>query len=116
MEEKQFRSGEMAKMTGLSRDTLRFYEKKGVIRAKRRENGYRYYSESDLYKLATICFHRKMNDALASIGEILSHSSLESQMEHIECRERRTIGIPVCFFTGGWIRIWRERWTKRAFP
>ena len=48
MEEKQFRIGEMAQMTGLSRDTLRFYEKKGVICAKRRENGYRYYSEGDL--------------------------------------------------------------------
>ena len=32
-------------MTGLTRDTLRFYEKKGVIAAKRRENGYRYYTE-----------------------------------------------------------------------
>ena len=93
MEEKQFRIGEMVQMTGLSRDTLRFYEKKGVICAKRRENGYRYYSEGDLYKLMTICFHRKMNDALASIEEILSHSSLEAQMEHIERREmeRKTV-------------------------
>ena len=41
----------------------------------------------------TICFHRKMNDALASIEEILSHSSLEAQMEHIERREmeRKTV-------------------------
>ena len=39
MEERQYRIGEMAEMTGLTRDTLRFYEKKGVIAAKRRENG-----------------------------------------------------------------------------
>lgn len=47
MEERQYRIGEMAEMTGLTRDTLRFYEKKGVIAAKRRENGYRYYTEQD---------------------------------------------------------------------
>ena len=35
--------GEMADATGLSRDTLRFYEKRGLLRARRSANGYRDY-------------------------------------------------------------------------
>ena len=35
--------GEIASATGLSRDTLRFYEKRGLLRARRGANGYRDY-------------------------------------------------------------------------
>ena len=31
--------GDVAQMVGLSRDALRFYEKKGIIRADKKENG-----------------------------------------------------------------------------
>ena len=48
MENREYRIGDVAKMVGLSRDALRFYEKKGVITANKRDNGYRYYSENDI--------------------------------------------------------------------
>ena len=35
--------GEVASATGISRDTLRFYEKRGLLRARRSANGYRDY-------------------------------------------------------------------------
>jgi MerR family transcriptional regulator, copper efflux regulator len=37
------RIGELAEATGLSRDTLRYYEKRGLLRARRGGNGYRDY-------------------------------------------------------------------------
>ena len=37
------RIGELAAATGLSRDTLRFYEERGLLAARRRANGYREY-------------------------------------------------------------------------
>jgi MerR family copper efflux transcriptional regulator len=37
------RIGELALATGLSRDTLRFYEERGLLSARRRANGYRDY-------------------------------------------------------------------------
>ena len=37
------RIGELAAATGLSRDTLRFYEERGLLAARRRANGYRDY-------------------------------------------------------------------------
>lgn len=36
--------GEIAAATGLSRDTLRFYEKRGLLTARRGANGYRDYA------------------------------------------------------------------------
>jgi DNA-binding transcriptional MerR regulator len=35
--------GELAEATGISRDTLRFYEKRGLLQARRSGNGYRDY-------------------------------------------------------------------------
>ena len=35
--------GDLAQATGLSRDTLRFYEKRGLLRSTRLGNGYRDY-------------------------------------------------------------------------
>lgn len=43
MKEYSMQIGEMAQATGLSRDTLRFYEKRGLLRARRGANGYRDY-------------------------------------------------------------------------
>lgn len=45
---KHFRSpamqiGAIASATGLSRDTLRYYEKRGLLQARRSDNGYRDY-------------------------------------------------------------------------
>lgn len=36
--------GELAEAAGISRDTLRYYEKRGLLRARRGGNGYRDYA------------------------------------------------------------------------
>lgn len=49
--------GELAKLSGLSRDTIRFYEKQGLIevgRKERRFNNYKEYSECTLERLLQI--------------------------------------------------------------
>ncbi|WP_157986717.1 MerR family transcriptional regulator [Chitinophaga alhagiae] len=46
--------GELSKRSGFSRDTIRFYEKQGLIRVgrrERRENNYKEYSEDILRQL-----------------------------------------------------------------
>lgn len=42
---------ELAQHVNLSRSTLLYYEKLGLIKAKRQTNGYRYYSDSDLQRI-----------------------------------------------------------------
>lgn len=40
--------GQFAQKCGLSVDTLRYYEKEAIVQSHRKENGHRYYTESDL--------------------------------------------------------------------
>ena len=47
--------GELAKATGLSTKTIRFYEAEGLIpEPPRTDSGYRAYAESDVAKLAFV--------------------------------------------------------------
>ena len=43
-----------SRTSGLSRDMIRYYEKLGLICPKRLSNGYRDYSDDDLYLLTVI--------------------------------------------------------------
>lgn len=45
--ENKYRIGDFAKVTGLSSPTLRYYEKEGLIKPHRTENGLRYYTDQD---------------------------------------------------------------------
>jgi MerR family transcriptional regulator, Zn(II)-responsive regulator of zntA len=52
---RDLRSGELAKIVGVSTDTLRHYERKGVLEAPRRlANGYRAYSAGALVRVRTV--------------------------------------------------------------
>lgn len=49
------RSGELARLAGISTDTLRFYERKGLLAAPRRSiNGYREYPPASLDRVRLI--------------------------------------------------------------
>ncbi len=49
-----YRISELAAQVGLSRTTLLYYEKRGLIQGRRLENGYRIYSDRDLQHLCLI--------------------------------------------------------------
>ncbi|TDC74657.1 MerR family transcriptional regulator [Streptomyces hainanensis] len=48
------RIGELAKRAGTTTRTLRYYESRGLLRARRAANGYRSYDEDDLRQLRQI--------------------------------------------------------------
>lgn len=59
--------GEIAEVTGLSRDTLRFYEKRGLLRARRGANGYRDYPAEAVDLLRYIRLAQTLGFTLAEI-------------------------------------------------
>lgn len=63
--------GELAKASGLSRETLRFYEKQGLIGATRQSNGYRVYPQETLMLVNYIRTAQKLGFSLAEIGDKL---------------------------------------------
>ena len=49
-----YRISELAELVGLSRSTLLYYGKLGLIEAQRQSNGYRLYSEKDLQRVRLV--------------------------------------------------------------
>jgi DNA-binding transcriptional MerR regulator len=62
--------GKAAKMFGLSRTALLYYDSLGLIKAKRADNGYRMYSDSDIERLSRII---SLRDAGVPLCEISSY-------------------------------------------
>lgn len=60
--------GELAVASGVSRDTLRFYEKRGLIRPARGTNGYRDYPEEAAIIVSFVRMAQKLGFTLSEIG------------------------------------------------
>ena len=59
--------GELAAATGLSRDTLRFYEKRGLLASRRLANGYRDYPDEAVQWLCYLRAAQALGFTLADI-------------------------------------------------
>jgi len=70
--------------TGLSADTLRYYDKEGILSPKRHENGYRYYDEADIMILKNIVV---MKYARFSLAEMKHMEELFAQEPNMACHE-----------------------------
>jgi len=68
-----FKIGEVTKITGMTADTLRYYEKFGLIpNISRNSSGVRLYSEKNLSHLKFIKRAQNMNFSLSEIKDLLS--------------------------------------------
>lgn len=76
MEKTKYLIGDVANLMGLSRDTLRYYEKRGILNSQKGENGYRYYTDQDISRLVGILYHRKMNISLEDMENLWSDNTL----------------------------------------
>ena len=67
-----FSIGKLAKAVGVSIDTIRFYEKSGLLpAAERRPSGFRYYREADIRQLVFIRHARGVGFSLEEIADLL---------------------------------------------
>jgi MerR family transcriptional regulator, copper efflux regulator len=74
--EKQLKIGEVSKLTGIGIETLRFYEKSGLLdRPGRTYSGYRLYDESVIERLAFIKQAQVLGFTLDEIRQLISHKS-----------------------------------------
>ena len=76
--------GEIAQRSGFSKDTLRYYEKIGLIRLtkkQRSENNYRIYDDSILTDLKTI---KKMKSIGFTLKEIKELRRME-ELDYVSC-------------------------------
>jgi len=77
--------GRMARAANVSADTVRYYERMGLISPRRRENSrYRAYSKADLRRLVMI---RRARDIGLSIEEIATLIALRPQADPRRSKE-----------------------------
>ena len=84
MANKEMTIGKLAKATGCKPETIRFYEKAGLLpRPRRSDSGYRLYSESHQRILSFIRRGRDLGFSLDDIGLMLELA----EHQHSSCRE-----------------------------
>jgi Hg(II)-responsive transcriptional regulator len=72
---KAMKIGGVAKRSGVGIETIRFYEREGLLQEpERRPSGYRQYDESTIDRLEYICQAKELGFTLAEIRELLELS------------------------------------------
>ena len=85
--EKQYQIGEIGNLLNLSADTLRYYEKIGLLTdVQRTPANTRFYSNKDVSRLRFIQRAQKMNFSLAEIKDLLTMRE-DPQRSRREVRE-----------------------------
>ncbi|MDE6830046.1 MAG: MerR family transcriptional regulator, partial [Lachnospiraceae bacterium] len=93
---KYFKIGEISKMYHIGTDSLRYYEKIGILKPKRGENQYRLYRTEDIWRLNVIRELRELGFTMEQIGGYLrDHTAdkarelLEDELRMIEERQKQ---------------------------
>ena len=85
---------ELARLYGVGTDTLRYYERLGLIRPRRGENGYRLYSLRDIYRLTIIRDLRQLGfstDRISAYLDDLNISNTQALLEEEQGLVRQRI-------------------------
>ena len=83
------RIGELAKSTGFKVETLRYYEKEGLIKpVSRTESGYRQYNKESSKQLRFIKQAKSVGFSLSEISELLT---LRVERDQHSCGDVKTI-------------------------
>ena len=77
----RYRIGEISRMFGIGIDSLRCYERLGVLHPRRADNGYRTYGLDDMYKLSIIKELRGFDFPMRQIRDYLDRQSIETTRE-----------------------------------
>ncbi|SFI09892.1 DNA-binding transcriptional regulator, MerR family [Tindallia magadiensis] len=81
---KEYSIGEICQLYQLGPDSLRYYEKKGLLHPTRKPNGYRVYTLSDIWRLNIIKDLRKLDFSIPQIKNYLENRTLNHSISMLE--------------------------------
>lgn len=89
--EKYFSVGEAAKAAHTTSETLRHYDRIGLVKPSKKDEwtNYRYYTEQDIVRLNTIRALQVMDLPLKEIKEVLEYDDLEKIIDFLEQTEKK---------------------------
>lgn len=88
---KYFSIGKAAKEAHTTTETLRHYDRIGLVKPSKKDDwtNYRYYSEQDIVRLNTVRVLQIMDISLAEIKKVLSYNDLEKIISFLEETEKK---------------------------
>lgn len=93
---------ELERLTGITKQNIRFYEKKGLLHpARNSDNNYREYTQDDLTRLKAVKLLRKLDFSLEDIRKLLQNeASLEQALErHLDELQEKQQELNACIVT-----------------
>lgn len=87
--------GELARAAGVNVETVRFYERRGLLRQPERGDGYRRYPESDLDRLRFVRRAKVLGFTLAEITELLEAASAGATDDLVAAARDRLASVDV---------------------
>ncbi|WP_439629414.1 MerR family transcriptional regulator [Gemmata sp.] len=89
---KAMKIGEVARLSGTGIETIRFYEREGLLPVpQRRPSGYRQYDGSTVERLDYIRRAKELGFTLAEIRDLLELSTAATDCEHVRGRAEAKI-------------------------
>lgn len=83
-----YKIGQLSKLTGISTDTLRYYEKYGLITpSTRTSSGYRLYNDASVKEIAFIIRAKRVGFTLSDIEQLLT---LNAEKDSHTCQELKS--------------------------
>ncbi|GIP48154.1 MerR family transcriptional regulator [Paenibacillus timonensis] len=77
--------GEFSSLLGITRDTLRLYEKHDIVKPmKDRHNSYRYFNDLDARDLLMSRWYRSLQIPLQDVAELIQNASLDDILDKME--------------------------------
>ena len=76
-----YKISEISRLYNIGIDSLRYYEKLGILMPRRDTNGYRLYSLHDMYRLNIIRDLRQLNFSMQQIKDYLDHQSIDHTLK-----------------------------------
>lgn len=89
-----YKISEIAQLYGIGVDSLRYYERLGILQPRRGENGYRLYSLKDMYKLNLIRDLRQLDFSMEQIRAYLDGQTVDNTI-HLLTQEAALVARQV---------------------
>ena len=88
---KYFSVGEAAKAAHMTSETLRHYDRIGLVKPSRKDEwtNYRYYTEQDIVRLNTVHALQMMDLPLQEIKKVLEYDDLEKIVDFLDQAEKK---------------------------
>ncbi|MDX8366125.1 MerR family transcriptional regulator [Cytobacillus sp. IB215665] len=75
--------GQISKYVGISKDTIRHWQKKGILDINKDDNNYNVFTDEDFFKTFKINLYRELGMSISNIKELLNKEDIDEKKDII---------------------------------